>query len=86
MLLVRVGTLEGGLDIASKQSYRELPPLLLIMLLINMTRVKAPMSGLPSRQATTSCFEKRPERVDCPARVVILETAHAPTKDHAETP
>ena len=44
------------------------------------------MNGLSSGQATTSYFEKTPEKVDRPARAVIFETARAaPTKDHAET-
>ena len=85
MLLVRVGTLAGGLHLASKSSLRKLPPHLLSMLLLNMIRVKAPMKGLPSEQATTSCFKKRPEKVDRPTRAVIFETARAPTKDHANT-
>ena len=59
---------------------------LLSMLLINMTRVKAPMNGLSSGQATTSYSEKIPEKVDRPARAAIFETARAPTKDHAKTP
>ena len=42
------------------------------------------MNGLSSGQATTSYSEKRPEKVDRPARAVIFETARAPTKDHAE--
>ena len=59
---------------------------LLSILLINMTRVKAPMNGLSLGQATTSYFEKRPEKVDRPARAVIFKTARAAsTKDHVET-
>ena len=44
------------------------------------------MNGLPSKQATTSHFVNRAERLDRPADAVIFETARAPTKDHAETP
>ena len=65
---------------------RELPQPRLVMYFVNMTIVKALMNGLSSRQATTSYFEKRPEKVDHPVRAVIFETARAaPTKDHAVT-
>ena len=44
------------------------------------------MNELSSGQATTSYFEKRPEKADRPARAVIFKTARAaPTKDHADT-
>ena len=58
---------------------------LLSMLLINMTRVKAPMSGLSSGQVTTICFKKRPEKIDYPATAVIFENAYAPMKNHTKT-
>ena len=63
------------------------------MLLLNMTRVKSPMTGLPSRHATASLFDAASGAdlsIERNRQIVLLnkstfETARASTTDHADT-